>query len=59
AANIPENHLRKGVCQTGLGNLLAAKPDFERGLCFNSAHPKLKEELQKVQLLIAEENGEA
>ncbi|KAG7833801.1 hypothetical protein KL943_003909 [Ogataea angusta] len=58
AANIPENHLRKGVCQMKLGNLLAAKSDLERGLCFNPSHSKLAEELKNVQRLIDEENGE-
>lgn len=58
AANVPDNHLRKGVCNLNLGNLLNAKTDFERGLCFNNKHPILLKMLQTVNELIDFENGD-
>ncbi|ODV85451.1 hypothetical protein CANARDRAFT_198811 [[Candida] arabinofermentans NRRL YB-2248] len=58
AANVPENHLRKGICNVKLGNLQEAKSDYERGLCFGADHPRLLGELANVNKLIAEENGE-
>lgn len=58
AANVPDNHLRKGVCNLNLGNLLGAKTDFERGLCFNNKHPILLKMLHTVNEFIDYENGD-
>lgn len=59
AANIPDNHLRRGIANFKLDNLLDAKNDFERGLLFAPDHPKLKEELAKLLKEYEERNGEA
>ncbi|GME87632.1 hypothetical protein B5S28_g1110 [[Candida] boidinii] len=58
AANVPDNHLRKGLAEMNLGDLSAAKASFERGLCFGATHPKLLAELENVKQKIAVENGE-
>lgn len=56
---IPDNHLRRGICNLNLGEFLAAKSDFERGLAFNPKHPILLKLLDICQKVISEENGDA
>ncbi|ODV94329.1 hypothetical protein PACTADRAFT_51184 [Pachysolen tannophilus NRRL Y-2460] len=58
AASVPESHLRRGLSNFKLGNLIEAKSDFERGLSFNQDHKKLKEELENILKEISKQNGE-
>lgn len=58
-STIPDNHLRRGICNLNLGEFLTAKSDFERGLAFNSKHPVLLKLLDICNKLIDEENGDA
>jgi translocation protein SEC72 len=57
-STMPDNHLRRGIANLNLGELLAAKSDFERGLAFNSQHPLLIKLHSMCTTLIAEENGD-
>lgn len=57
-STIPDNHLRRGISNLNIGNLLTAKSDFERGLAFNSKHPILIKLLTITTQLINEENGD-
>lgn len=58
AAAVPENHLRKGVCELKLDMPLKAKADFERGLCFKPDHVKLQKHLELANDVLAQRNGE-
>lgn len=58
APTVPDNHLRKGICELKLNNILDAKTDFERGLCFKPGHAKLQEHLTLAESIIAAENGD-
>lgn len=57
-STIPDNHLRRGIANLNIGELLTAKSDFERGLAFNSKHPILLKLLEMTNTIIAEENGD-
>lgn len=58
-STIPDNHLRRGICNLNLGEFLTAKSDFERGLAFNAKHPVILKLLDICNKLIDEENGDA
>lgn len=57
-STIPDNHLRRGIANMNIGELLVAKSDFERGLAFNAKHPILLKLLTMCNTLIGEENGD-
>lgn len=55
---IPDNHLRRGIANTNLGQLEDAKVDIERGISFNGKHPILLKMHSILLEIIAEENGD-
>lgn len=57
-STIPDNHLRRGIANLNLGELLTAKSDFQRGLAFNAQHPVLLKLLSIANTIEAELNGE-
>lgn len=57
-STIPDNHLRRGICNLNLGEFTIAKSDFERGLAFNPTHPILLRMLDVCKIIIDEENGD-
>lgn len=57
-AQIPDNHLRRGIAHTNLGLLHEGKVDIERGLSFNAQHPILQKMHAIVLQMIKEQNGD-